>query len=88
MATSTLVPGQLLESLKEVIDPEVGINIVDLGLVYAVELFNTTATVEKAVKNTLSTRHPELTEVEIRLVWQPRWNVEFITEEGRRQLRW
>lgn len=103
MATSTLVPGQLLESLKEVIDPEVGINIVDLGLVYAVELFNTTATVEmtlttpgcplassieKAVKNTLSTRHPELTEVEIRLVWQPRWNVEFITEEGRRQLGW
>ncbi|HET7055987.1 MAG TPA: metal-sulfur cluster assembly factor [Thermomicrobiales bacterium] len=103
MTTPTLSPGQLLESLMQVIDPEVGINIVDLGLVYAVDLTGASATVEMtlttpgcplhasieaAVKRALMTNHPELNEVNVQLVWDPRWNVDFITEEGRRQLGW
>ena len=103
MSSTTLSPGSLLDSLMQVIDPEVGINIVDLGLVYAVHLTGTEATVEMtlttpgcplhasieaAVKRALSSNHPELTAVTVRIVWDPRWNVDFITEEGRRQLGW
>jgi len=103
MPSTTLSPGSLLDSLMQVIDPEVGINIVDLGLVYAVHLTDTEATVEMtlttpgcplhasieaAVKRALTGNHPELTSVTVRIVWDPRWNVDFITAEGRRQLGW
>jgi metal-sulfur cluster biosynthetic enzyme len=103
MTASTLSPGQLLESLMQVIDPEVGINIVDLGLIYAVSVTGSTANIEmtlttpgcplhdtitEAVNRALLTDHPEITDVDVQLVWDPRWNVEFITEEGKRQLGW
>jgi len=103
MTTSTLSPGQLLQSLMQVIDPEVGINIVDLGLIYAVSVTGSTANIEmtlttpgcplhdtitEAVNRALLTDHPEITDVDVQLVWDPRWNVEFITEEGKRQLGW
>ena len=103
MPTSTLSPGSLLDSLMQVIDPEVGINIVDLGLVYTIHLTGTEATVEMtlttpgcplhasieaAVKRALSSNHPGLTSITVQLVWEPRWKVEFISEEGRRQLGW
>jgi metal-sulfur cluster biosynthetic enzyme len=103
MPSTTLSPGSLLDSLMQVIDPEVGINIVDLGLVYAVHLTDMEATVEMtlttpgcplhasieaAVKRALSSNHPELTSVTVQIVWDPRWNVDFITADGRRQLGW
>ena len=96
-------PNDIREALRRVIDPEVGINIVDLGLVYGVELDGTQATVtmtlttpgcplhssiEAAVRRALETRHPELTKVTLDLVWDPRWGVEFISESGREQLGW
>jgi len=103
MSSIKLSPGDLLDSLMHVIDPKVGINIVDLGLVYAVHLTDNEATVEMtlttpgcplhgsieaAVKRALSTHHPELASITVQIVWDPRWNVDFITEEGRRQLGW
>src|SRR5574338_1613788 len=84
MPSTTLSPGDLLESLMQVIDPEVGINIVDLGLIYAIHLTGTEATVEMtlttpgcplhssieaAVKRALAGSHPELTSVTVQLVW-------------------
>jgi metal-sulfur cluster biosynthetic enzyme len=103
MAASTLTAEHLLDSLMYVIDPEVGINIVDLGLVYGVELEHGHATVtmtlttpgcplhasiEEAVHRALTSRHPELTGITVDLVWDPRWGVEFISESGREQLGW
>ena len=46
MTASSLSPGQVLQSLMHVIDPEVGINIVDLGLIYAVSVTGSTARIE------------------------------------------
>lgn len=93
----------ILDSLMFVIDPEVGINIVDLGLVYEVtvegnaahiEMTLTTpgcplhATIEAAVHRTLETRHPQLQDIEMELVWEPPWDTEMITASGREQLGW
>lgn len=93
----------VLDSLMFVMDPEVGINIVDLGLIYEVtvegnaahiEMTLTTpgcplhATIEAAVHRTLETRHPQLKSIEMELVWEPPWDTEMITASGKEQLGW
>ncbi|TXK32814.1 metal-sulfur cluster assembly factor [Pontibacter qinzhouensis] len=91
---------QVFETLKYIIDPEVGINIVDLGLIYKVSLQEKVLTVEltlttpgcpmgstiiTAVEQILSNRFPEL-QVQVELVWSPPWSTDMISEEGMREL--
>ena len=86
--------------LRGVIDPELGINIVDLGLVYDIAVDGNAITVEMtmttpscplgeyltdSVEQALSLSFPH-THVEIDMVWQPAWTPEMISEEGRNQL--
>lgn len=90
----------VLEALKDVVDPELGINIVDLGLVYGVTLDDDgVATVDM----TLTSAACPLTDViedqaqvaldgvveafRINWVWMPPWGPDKITEDGRDQLR-
>lgn len=89
-------------ALREVMDPELGINIVDLGLVYGVEIGEegrigieltlTTpgcplhASFREEIKETLWLSIPGLQEVDVALVWQPPWTPELISEEGRVEL--
>lgn len=92
---------RLEASLESVIDPELGINIVDLGLVRSVQLSDTRATVvmtlttpgcplhssiEGAVQRVLETCHPGLDGVSVELVWDPPWSTSDITPEGRAAL--
>jgi len=88
-------------ALSDVIDPELGVNIVDLGLVYDVDFPEEHQVV---VHMTLSTPHCPLGEaiqegvtnaltaifpnrrVEINLVWEPVWNFDMISDVGREQL--
>lgn len=94
---------EVLDSLMFVIDPEVGINIVDLGLVYDVAIAGTAvhiemtlttpgcplhATIEAAVHRTLETRHPQLSDINLELVWDPPWDTDMITASGKSQLGW
>ncbi|MCJ8163301.1 metal-sulfur cluster assembly factor [Pontibacter sp. E15-1] len=94
------IESDVLESLKCVIDPEIGINIVDLGLVYKVSLKDNTlhieltlttpgcpmsGTLKTAVEQLLLKRYPNMA-VEVELVWLPMWTPERITAEGVRQL--
>ncbi len=92
----------LLLSLKEVEDPEIHINIVDLGLVYRVDISNDEKKVE--VDFTLTTPGCPLAdvieenianackkvlkdaEVLTQLVWTPMWNVDFMSEDARLEL--
>ncbi|QCR22473.1 metal-sulfur cluster assembly factor [Pontibacter sp. SGAir0037] len=91
---------EVFETLKYIIDPEVGINIVDLGLVYSVSLQEDVLTIEltlttpgcpmggtivTAAEQILQKRFPDL-DVKIELVWSPAWSIEMITVEGTRQL--
>ena len=90
----------VLEALRDVVDPELGINVVDLGLVYGVTLDqDRTATIDM----TLTSAACPLTDViedqtrvaleglvsdfRINWVWLPPWGPEKITEDGREQLR-
>lgn len=91
---------QLYEALKDVVDPELGINVVDLGLVYGVHVDDDSAV---TVDMTLTSAACPLTDVieaqtdsaleglssrtTINWVWMPPWTPEKITEDGREQLR-
>ena len=91
---------EVYETLKYIIDPEVGINIVDLGLVYSVSLDGElleidltlttpgcpmSGTIVNATEQILLKRFPNL-DVKVNLVWSPMWSTEMITEDGIRQL--
>ena len=91
----------ILAALKSVIDPELGINIVDLGLVYAavrnatginIELTMTTPAcplgemMSEEIKLVLRDRFPDMPDVCVEIVWDPPWSPELMSEESRRQL--
>jgi metal-sulfur cluster biosynthetic enzyme len=90
----------LLEALRDVVDPELGVNVVDLGLVYGVTVSDDrVATIDM----TLTSAACPLTDViedqagsaldglvadfRINWVWLPPWGPDKITEDGREQLR-
>jgi len=90
----------LEEALKDVVDPELGINVVDLGLIYGLHLADdNTLTIDM----TLTSAACPLTDViedqtetaleglvesfAINWVWMPPWGMEKITDDGRDQLR-
>ena len=87
------------EALRDVVDPELGINVVDLGLVYGIAVDSRVATIDM----TLTSAACPLTDViedqaanaleglvdgfRINWVWMPPWGPDKITEDGREQLR-
>ena len=90
----------VLEAMRDVVDPELGINVVDLGLVYGVDVdAERIATIDM----TLTSAACPLTDViedqarealdgvvadfRINWVWMPPWGPENITDDGREQLR-
>ena len=101
-ALTNLTPEQedVLEALRDVVDPELGINVVDLGLVYGLDVdADRVATIDM----TLTSAACPLTDViedqardaldglvtdfRINWVWMPPWGPESITDDGREQLR-
>jgi metal-sulfur cluster biosynthetic enzyme len=88
------------EALKDVVDPELGINVVDLGLIYGITVDDTTTAI---IDMTLTSAACPLTDViedqtrmaldglvndfRINWVWMPPWGPEKITDDGREQLR-
>ena len=98
----TVTVEEVTEAMKDVVDPELGINVVDLGLVYGVNL---DAESNVTLDMTLTSAACPLTDViedqaraalvsgglvddvRINWVWMPPWGPEKITEDGREQLR-
>ena len=89
---------RLAACLSGVLDPEIGVNIVDLGLVYLarraseqVEVRMTLtsracpmgAMVVEDVRMRVSECFPEAARVDVELVWDPPWSPDFITDAGR-----
>jgi metal-sulfur cluster biosynthetic enzyme len=94
MATDT----DIIEAMKQVEDPELGVNVVDLGLVYGVDqedegrkvrLDMTLTTVACPLTDMIegATNAALIQEVEINWVWSPPWGPERLTEDGKMALR-
>jgi metal-sulfur cluster biosynthetic enzyme len=77
---------EVREALKDVIDPELGINVVDLGLVYGVTSAACPLT-DILEEQTFAVLDPITETHRINWVWMPPWGMEMITEDGREQLR-
>ena len=97
---ATITEEDVLEAMRDVIDAELGINVVDLGLVYGVHIDKNNAVI---MDMTLTSAACPLTDViqdqagtvlasmasavAINWVWMPPWGPDCITDEGREQLR-
>lgn len=92
---------KIYELLKTIIDPELSINIIDLGLIYDISyneengiIINLTLSSEgcpmgeviiEDVKNILTKNYPDIKN-SVNLVWEPKWNTTFITPAGKESL--
>jgi metal-sulfur cluster biosynthetic enzyme len=91
----------VLEALRNVYDPELGVNVIDLGLVYRVDVDEDGhLTIEMTLTMPGCPMHESLAEGvgaalqgipgiidgEVRLVWDPPWEPSRMTDEGRRLL--
>jgi metal-sulfur cluster biosynthetic enzyme len=98
--TDTLAE-RVAAALKTVIDPELGYNILDIGLVYGLEaedgrvriLLTTTtpgcpatAFIREAVENCVGAV-PGVGAVEVEMTWQPRWSPERMSDEAKAHFR-
>ncbi|MBC7759978.1 MAG: metal-sulfur cluster assembly factor [Phormidesmis sp. FL-bin-119] len=93
---------QVVAALGLIIDPELGINIVDMGLLYSVDIDELGKSI--LINLTLSSRGCPMGAailggaenilksyfpryvIEVQLVWEPAWTPEFISEDGRQLL--
>ncbi len=97
----SLIEGQVIEALRMCFDPEIPVNIYELGLVYEVKVADTGAV---AIKMTLTSPNcpaaaslpaevqakakgvPGVTEAKVEVVWDPPWNPSLMSEAAKLQL--
>ncbi len=99
----TTVPEAVLADLRQIIDPEIGVNIVDLGLLYAVEFEPDSAKAQMTltspvcpmgdmlvgqVRAALARHLPANAPVNVELVWTPVWTPDRMSDAARAALGW
>ena len=101
MPTQDELSEKIIAELKQIFDPEIPINIYDLGFIYSVDInedkvhIQMTLTVPGCPMHQILTREVKerigkvegVSEVEVELTFEPRWSVERISEEGKQKLR-
>ncbi len=93
----------VMEAMHSVIDPELGVNVVDLGLVYSAEaaggevrIVMTMTTpacplhsyIRESAERALRKRFADLRSVTIDIVWDPPWSPAMMSAEAKKQLGW
>ena len=89
----------ILEMIKEnIIDPELGINIVDMGLIYGVDINDTTVDITLTSPGCpaggqivngaqhVTQQMDGVNEVNVNVVWDPRWTPEMMSEDAKDEL--
>jgi metal-sulfur cluster biosynthetic enzyme len=98
---ATGVEAEIWEALYEVQDPEMPVSVVDLGLIYNVDVEGSKAIVEMTLTYTgcpardmlrndvrcAAMTASSIDEAEVRLRYNPPWNVNMVTEQGKEHLR-
>ncbi|MDC7785163.1 metal-sulfur cluster assembly factor [Rhodoplanes sp. TEM] len=87
----------VIDGLKDVLDPEVGLSVVDLGLVYEARRTADAVTVALTLtaracplgemiledaRDALAERFPDVSRIDVALVWDPPWDPDRITDRG------
>lgn len=96
-----MTEAEVREAVRRVVDPELGVNIVDLGLVYGIDIDGARVRVvmtmtspacplgdylKDAVASTIREHVRDARDVEIVLVWKPAWSPDMMSDDVRRQL--
>jgi len=94
---------RIYTALQSVIDPEIGENLIDLGLIYGIKIRNNIAKVtfsmtsqacpmsEMVIENIHDAVSQALTnnnELELDLVWEPAWEPAMMSEQAKQRLGW
>jgi len=102
-SSATALSERIRDALRTVVDPEAGINIVDLGLVYrievleravAIDLTMTSPTcpmgemIEDEARQAAVAVLPEGYAIDLRIVWNPPWGPERMSDKARRHFGW
>ncbi len=97
MSTTPITEELALETLRQVIDPELGCNIVDLGLIYSVKIHEGSIIVIMTLTTPGCPMHESISfgvrtallglegiaDVDVEVVWDPPWHPSMMTEQGR-----
>lgn len=87
----------IVETLRQVVDPEIDCNIVDLGLVYGIAIDGGKVTVQMTLTTQGCPMHESIAwgvrnallglegvdDVDVQVVWDPPWHPSMMTETGR-----
>jgi len=97
MSTPLLDEHLILETLRQVVDPEIDCNIVDLGLIYSTRIEGPKVTVQMTLTTPGCPMHESIAlgvknallnleavdEAEVEIVWDPPWNPAMMSDYGR-----
>ena len=93
---------QILNALKECYDPEVPVSIVDLGLIYDIQITDSRVDITMTLTSTgcparsmisQNVRNrilqiPEVKDADVRIVWEPAWTPARMSDEAKEKLQW
>lgn len=98
--TTAVTQDQVLEALRECYDPEIPVNVVDLGLIYDVKIIEEwvgvkmtltapgcgmSGMISQSIRNRLL-RVPGVKDADVRIVWEPAWTPARMSEEAKKRL--
>ncbi len=101
-STTPVTVADVEEAMRDVVDPELGINVVDLGLVYGVEVAEGRVRVELTMTSPACPLGEQIVSdaeeriralpgvgaVQVELVWEPTWTPERMSPAAKAQLGW
>jgi metal-sulfur cluster biosynthetic enzyme len=100
--TMAITPDQVYAALRDCYDPEIPVNVVDLGLIYDVKIIDDwvgikmtlttpgcgmSGMIAQSVRNRVLSL-PGVKDADVRIVWEPAWTPDRMSDEARRRLGW
>lgn len=95
--TNLISRDKIIECIKTVIDPEIPVNLYDLGLIYSIKNSNNNIVIEMTLTNPncpVAGQMPKnvaksieqihgIRSIEVKLVWKPAWSKDFMSEDAK-----